>query len=133
MSEDAHHDTVRRARVLASTTARTVAGEEDVRRVRVGVRERMRKGGRGGGTVEREETPERKREGGRKQAATMSGGSSRRPDAHRLSGVPLEQERCSREGELGGWGVTAAGGWREERRTFQTALDISYQSRRGCF
>lgn len=57
MSEDARHDTVRRARVLASTTARTVAGEEDVRRVRVGVRERMREG-RG-----RERRP--RREGGR--------------------------------------------------------------------
>lgn len=39
MSGDARHDTVRRARVLASATARTVAGEEDVR---VGVRERER-------------------------------------------------------------------------------------------
>lgn len=50
MSGDARHDTVRRARVLASATARTVAGEEDVRRVRVGVRERERMdGGREGG------------------------------------------------------------------------------------
>lgn len=50
MSEDARHDTVRRARVLASATARTVAGEEDVRRVRVGGREggRERDGGERG-------------------------------------------------------------------------------------
>lgn len=48
MSEDARHDTVRRARVLASTTARTVAGEEDVRCVRVGGGEEGKEGkGRG--------------------------------------------------------------------------------------
>lgn len=90
MSEDARHDTVRRARVLASATARTVAGEEDVHRVCVGGREREERRERGGNA--------------RKQAATMSS-SSRRPDAHRLSGVTLEKERRAREGGGGMRGV----------------------------
>lgn len=112
-SEDARHDTVRRARVLASTTARMVAGEEDVRRVRVGGRE----GGKG--TGEREE---RKR-GGKagKQAATMSS-SSRRPDAHRLlpwrrRDVPGGGMRGVRERQVEERGEMMA-------RTFPTSLEI---------
>lgn len=79
MSEDARHDTVRRARVLASTTARRVAGWEDVRRVRVGVRERERGSEKEGeGDREREGGPQREREGkARRQAA---GASSRRTE-----------------------------------------------------
>lgn len=124
MSEDARHDTVRRARVLASSTARTVTGEEDVRRVRVGVRKReggWREGGKGTREREREE-----RKGGkaRKEAATLSS-NSRRPDAHRLSGVTLEKERRAREGGGGMRGCVTERHADGERRDDCLAADVS--------
>lgn len=77
-------------RVLASAPARTVAGEEEVCRVRVGVREREK--GREGLERERQGGDPGERKKREKEAATMSS-SSCQPGAHLLPGIILEKER----------------------------------------
>lgn len=88
LTEDARNDTPHS--VCASAPARTVAGEEEVCRVRVGVRERER--GREGLERERQGGDPGDRKKREKEGATMSS-SSCQPGAHLLPGIILEKER----------------------------------------